>query len=274
MKKIAYIIALIGIMSLFLAGCAKKDSDSTSTSTSTSSDGDGGTGGGTVAATGAPVLSGAISSSSSSSSRTLSEARNFRHLLGRSSERSRYNLRVSDCTAKAYDPTDDSLKATTTASDNDGTYTFTESQLTKGVMYRISVECTYGGETVKMSTYGAAAANTSDNATTADIDPQSTAAAGYVKKALVKAVVKSLSSTTATGTTAEKREATLTDLNSLVNNIQTTISNNMSDGAMEYPDDPAKITALEEAVAATSITSIVDTSTGAAFETEIGRAHV
>ncbi|SVA75676.1 uncharacterized protein METZ01_LOCUS128530, partial [marine metagenome] len=149
MKKIAYIIALIGIMSLFLAGCAKKDSDSTSTSTSTStsSDGDGGTGGGTVAATGAPVLSGAISSSSSSSSRTLSEARNFRHLLGRSSERSRYNLRVSDCTAKAYDPTDDSLKATTTAADN-GTYTFTESQLTKGVMYRVSVECTYGGETV------------------------------------------------------------------------------------------------------------------------------
>ncbi|MDP6295749.1 MAG: hypothetical protein QF618_07045, partial [SAR324 cluster bacterium] len=130
MKKIVYIIALIGIMSLFLAGCAKKDSDSSS-STSTSSDG----GGGTAAATGAPLLSGAISSSSSSSSRTLSEARNFRHLLGRSSERSRYNLRVSDCTAKAYDPTDDSLKATTTVSDNDGTYTFTESQLTKGVMY-------------------------------------------------------------------------------------------------------------------------------------------
>ncbi len=178
MKKIVYIIALIGIMSLFLAGCAKKDSDSSSsTSTSTSSDG----GGGTAAATGAPVLSGAISSSSSSSSRTLSEARNFRHLLGRSSERSRYNLRVSDCTAKAYDPTDDSLKATTTVSDNDGTYTFTESQLTKGVMYRVSVECTYGGETVKMSTYGAAS-NSSDNATTADIDPQSTAAAGYVKK--------------------------------------------------------------------------------------------
>ncbi len=271
MKKIVYIIALIGIMSLFLAGCVKKDSDSSS-STSTSSDGGGGTGGGTVAATGSPVLSGAISSSSSSSSRTLSEARNFRHLLGRSSGRSSYNLRVSNCTAKAYDPTDDSLKATTTAADN-GTYTFTESQLTKGVMYKVSVECTYGGETVKMSTYGAAAANTSDNATTADIDPQSTAAAGYVKKALVKAVVKSLSSTTATGTTAEKREATLTDLNSLVNNIQTTISNNMSDGAMEYPDDPAKITALEEAVAATSITSIVDTSTGASFETAMSNAQ-
>ncbi len=45
MKKFVYIIALIGIMSLFLAGCAKKDSDSSSsssasTSTSTSSDAD------------------------------------------------------------------------------------------------------------------------------------------------------------------------------------------------------------------------------------------
>ena len=45
MKKIAYIIALIGIMSLFFASCAKKDSDSSSsssasTSTSTSSDED------------------------------------------------------------------------------------------------------------------------------------------------------------------------------------------------------------------------------------------
>ena len=256
MKKIVYIIALIGIMSLFLAGCAKKDSDSSSsTSTSTSSDG----GGGTAAATGSPLLSGAISSSSSSSSRTLSEARNFRHLLGRSSERSRYNLRVSDCTAKAYDPTDDSLKATTTVSDNDGTYTFTESQLTKGVMYKVSVECTYGGETVKMSTYGAAS-NSSDNATTADIDPQSTAAAAYVKKALVKAVVKGLSSTTASGTTAEKREKTLGDLNSLVNNLQTTVDKSMADGAMEYPDDPTKVSTLEDAVNSVSITSITSSS--------------
>ena len=254
MKKIAYIIALIGIMSLFLAGCAKKDSDSTSTS----SDGDGGTGGGTAAATGAPVLSGAISSSSSSSSRTLSEARNFRHLLGRSSERSRYNLRVSDCTAKAYDPTDDSLKATTTAADN-GTYTFTESQLTKGVMYRVSVECTYGGETVKMSTYGAAS-NSSDNATTADIDPKSTATAAYVKKALVKAMVKSASSTTATGTCAEKRATTLGNVNSLVNNLQTTVDKSMADGAMEYPDDPTKVSTLEDAVNSVSITSITSSS--------------
>ncbi|HIO61331.1 MAG TPA: hypothetical protein EYN39_05955, partial [Deltaproteobacteria bacterium] len=106
-------------------------------------------------------------------------------------------------------------------------------------MYKVSVECTYGGQTVKMSTYGAASTS-SDNATTADIDPQSTAAAAYVKKALVKAVVKGLSSTTATGTCAEKREKTLSDVNSLVNNLQTTVSNSMSDGAMEYPDDPAK----------------------------------
>ena len=43
MKKIVYIIALIGIMSLFFASCAKKDSDSSSSSaasTSTSSDAD------------------------------------------------------------------------------------------------------------------------------------------------------------------------------------------------------------------------------------------
>ena len=124
------------------------------------------------------------------------------------------------------------------------------------------MECTYGGETVKMSTYGAAAANTSDNATTADIDPQSTAAAGYVKKALVKAVVKGLSSTTAPGTVAEKREKTLGDLNSLVNNLQTTVDKSMADGAMEYPDDPTKVSTLEDAVAATSITSITDSSAG------------
>jgi len=37
MKKIVYIIALIGIMSLFLAGCAKKDSDSSSSSSASGS---------------------------------------------------------------------------------------------------------------------------------------------------------------------------------------------------------------------------------------------
>jgi len=132
-------------------------------------------------------------------------------------------------------------------------------------MYKVSVECNYGGETVKMSTYGAASSSL-DNATTADIDPQSTATAAYVKKALVQAVVKTLSSTTATGTCAEKREKTLSDVNSLVNNLQTTVSNSMSDGAMEYPDDPTIVTTLEAAVA-TSITSIVDSTTGASFET-------
>ena len=139
-------------------------------------------------------------------------------------------------------------------------------------MYKVSVECTYGGQTVKMSTYGAASTS-SDNATTADIDPQSTAAAAYVKKALVKAVVKALSSTTASGTVAEKREKTLTDVNSLVNNLQTTVSKNMSDGAMEYPDDPAKISTLEDAVAATSITSIVDGPTGDSFEVAMSNAQ-
>ena len=191
--------------------------------------------------------------------------------MGRSSERSSYASAVSNCTAKAYEPKDDSLQATVTAADN-GTYTFTDGQLTKGVMYRVSVECTYGGQTVKMSTYGAASTST-DNATTADIDPQSTAAAAYVKKALVKAVVKALSSTTASGTVAEKREITLSDVNSLVNNLQTTVSNYMSDGAMEYPDDPTKISTLEDAVAATSITSIVDASTGSSFETAMSNAQ-
>ncbi len=246
-------------------GCAKSDDSTTTTTTTTDDD--------TVVTTGTntPILSGMISSSSSTSSRTLSEARNFSHLLGRSSERSSYASAVSNCTAKAYDPTDDSLKATVTAADN-GTYTFTDSQLTKGVMYKVSVECTYGGETVKMSTYGAASSSL-DNVTTADIDPQSTATAAYVKKALVKAVVKGLSSTTATGTVAEKREKTLGDLNSLVNNLQTTVSDSMSDGAMEYPDDPAKVSTLETAVAATSITSIVDSTTGASFETAMDSAQ-
>ena len=194
---------MLGIISFVLLGCAKSDDSSTPSSSSDTDSSD-------TSASTAPILSGKISSSSSTSSRTLSEAKNFSHLLGRSSERSSYASAVSNCTAKAYDPTDDSLKATVTAADN-GTYTFGDGQLTKGVMYRVSVECTYGGQTVKMSTYGAASSS-SDNATTADIDPQSTAVAGYVKKALVKAVVKALSSTTATGTVAEKREKTLGDL--------------------------------------------------------------
>jgi len=262
MKNFTNLLIFLAIISFVFLGCAKSDDSSSSSS---SSDGDGGT------SSGSPVLSGTINSSSSTSSRTLSEARNFSHLLGRSSERTSYVSNVSNCTAKAYDPTDDSLKATVTAADN-GTYTFTDGQLTKGVMYRVSVECTYGGQTVKMSTYGSASSS-SDNATTADIDPQSTATAAYVKKALVKAVVKALSSTTATGTVAEKREKTLTDVNSLVNNLQTTVSNSMSDGAMEYPDDPAKISTLEDAVAATSITSIVDNSTGSSFETAMENAQ-
>jgi len=46
----------------------------------------------------------------------------------------------------------------------------------------------------------------------------------------------------------------------------------MSDGAMEYPDDPTKVTTLEAAVA-TSITSIVDSTTGASFETAMAGAQ-
>lgn len=267
MKNSTNLLIFLAIISFVFLGCAKSDDSSSSTSSTSSSDGGGGTGGGT--SSGSPVLSGTINSSSSSSSRVLSGARNYSHILGRSSERSSYASAVSNCTAKAYDPTDDSLKATVTAADN-GTYSFGDEQLTKGVMYRVSVECTYGGATVKMSTYGAA--SSSDNATTADIDPQSTAAAAYVKKALVKAVVKGLSSTTATGTVAEKRKKTLGDLNSLVNNLQTTVSNSMSDGAMEYPDDPTKVSTLEAAVA-TSITSIVDGTTGSSFETAMEGAQ-
>ena len=267
MKKVINLLAILGAISLILMGCAKSD-DGGSSSSSTTSSSDSGSG---SIVTVTPVLSGTVSGSSSSSSRILSEARNYSHILGRSSERSSYSS-VSSCTAKAYDPKDDSLVATVAAADN-GTYTFTDGHLTKGVMYRVSVECTYGGQTVKMSTYGAAAANTSDNATTADIDPQTTAAAAYVKKALVKAVVKGLSSSTATGTAAEKREKTLTDVNSLVNNLQTTVEKNMSDGAMEYPDDPTKVSTLEDAVASTSITSITGSSTGSAFETAMSNAQ-
>ena len=264
MKKNIYFLSLLSFIILVLIGCAKDDGGSSSSSTASSA------GSGSAVST-APALSGTVSGSSSSSSRILSEAGNYSHILGRSSERSSYSS-VSSCTAKAYDPKDDSLVATVAAADN-GTYTFTDGQLTKGVMYRVSVECTYGGQTVKMSTYGAAKANTNDNATTADIDPQSTAAAAYVKKALVKAVVKGLGSSTATGTAAEKREKTLSDLNSLVNNLQTTVTKNMADGAMEYPDDPTKVTTLEDAVAATSITSITDSSAGSSFETAMSNAQ-
>ena len=58
-----------------------------------------------------------------------------------------------------------------------------------------------------------------------------------------------------------------------MNNLQTTVSNSMSDGAMEYPDDPTKISTLEDAVAATSITSIIDSSTGSSFETAMENAQ-
>jgi len=267
MRNNICLLSFLSFIILVLIGCAKDDGGSSSSSTASPS-ADSGSG---AAVSTTPLLSGTVSGSSSSSSRVLSEARNYSHILGRSSERSSYSS-VSSCTAKAYDPKDDSLVATVAAADN-GTYTFTDGHLTKGVMYRVSVECTYGGQSVKMSTYGAAAANTTDNATTADIDPQTTAAAAYVKKALVKAVVKGLSSTTATGTAAEKREKTLTDVNSLVNNLQTTVTNSMSDGAMEFPDDPTKVTTLEDAVAATSITSIVDSTTGSSFETSMSNAQ-
>jgi hypothetical protein len=78
MKKIAYIIALIGIMSLFLAGCAKKDSDSSSSSsTSTSTDGDE-----TVSAasgSGAITLSSKVSLVSANSDASASSRTAFSH---------------------------------------------------------------------------------------------------------------------------------------------------------------------------------------------------
>ena len=78
MKKIIYIIALIGIMSLFLAGCAKKDSDSSSSSsTSTSTDGDE-----TVSAasgSGAITLSSKVSLVSANSDASASSRTAFSH---------------------------------------------------------------------------------------------------------------------------------------------------------------------------------------------------
>ena len=104
---------------------------------------------------------------------------------------------------QGINPTNDSVIATVDVSTMELTHLLNHSY--KGEMYKVSVECTYEGATVKMSTYGSAS-TTADNASTADIDPQTTAAAAYVKKSLVKAVVKSLSSTTASGSVSEKRE--------------------------------------------------------------------
>ena len=80
MKNFTNLLIFLGIISFVIMGCAKSDDSTTTTTT----DDD------TVVTTGTntPILSGMISSSSSTSSRTLSEARNFSHLLGRSSERS------------------------------------------------------------------------------------------------------------------------------------------------------------------------------------------
>ena len=93
MKNSTNLLIFLGIISFVIMGCAKSDDSTTTTTatttTPTTTDDD------TVVTTGTntPILSGMISSSSSSSSRTLSEARNFTHLLGRSSERTSYSSR-------------------------------------------------------------------------------------------------------------------------------------------------------------------------------------
>mgnify|MGYP001481020384 CR=1 FL=1 len=46
----------------------------------------------------------------------------------------------------------------------------------------------------------------------------------------------------------------------------------MDDGSMEFPDDPSKITNLENAVE-TSITEITDSSAGSTFETAMSNAQ-
>ena len=134
MRNNICLLSFLSFIILVLIGCAKDDGGSSSSSTASPS-ADSGSG---AAVSTTPLLSGTVSGSSSSSSRVLSEARNYSHILGRSSERSSYSS-VSSCTAKAYDPKDDSLVATVAAADN-GTYTFTDGHLTKGVMYRVSVE--------------------------------------------------------------------------------------------------------------------------------------
>tara|TARA_B100002019_G_scaffold268232_1_gene259980 strand:- start:154 stop:4509 length:4356 start_codon:yes stop_codon:yes gene_type:complete len=259
-ETLKLIFVLLISASLFLNGCAKSEDSSTSSDSSSPTNNDSGT------SSSAALISGRVSSSSSTA---RTNSREFSHLIDRSS-RSNLASSVTDCTAKAINPTNDSVIATVDVSDN-GTYTFTESQLSKGEMYKVSVECTYEGATVKMSTYGSAS-TTADNASTADIDPQTTAAAAYVKKSLVKAVVKSLSSTTASGSVSEKREKALSDVNSLVNNLKTTVLKKMDDGSMEFPDDPSKITNLENAVE-TSITEITDSSAGSTFETAMSNAQ-
>ena len=75
MKNYIYLLPMLCFISFVLLGCAKSDDSSPPASSSDTDSSD-------ASASTAPVLSGRISSSSSTSSRTLSEARNFSHLLG------------------------------------------------------------------------------------------------------------------------------------------------------------------------------------------------
>ena len=61
-------------------------------------------------------------------------------------------------------------------------------------------------------------------------------------------------------------------MNSLVNNLKTTVLKKMDDGSMEFPDDSSKITNLENAVE-TSITEITDSFAGSTFETAMSNAQ-
>ncbi len=254
-------IITIGLFLAFTYGCSSgDDGGSTTTTTETTPNG---------SDSYSVVLSGSVSATSVGNSSSSANAHLRSSIVGTPTKSVSDSL--SGCSATAYDAkTDDSVA---TADVVNGSYEFKENQLDLGTTYKVVVDCVYNGSDVKLSSYGTSVASTDATLDSVDIDPKSTAVAAYVKKALVKAVVKALTLNSGEGTTTEKREKALELIGPLVTSITDAIQEKIDTGSMEFPDDPSKVSALEEAVAALALSEISSSSATTQIDTAFDSAQ-
>ena len=236
--------------------------------------------------TGQVLVSGSINSSSDelstslsslvknyrSSTRDLQRSRNTRsapryaHLVdprpgkgddSRSS--SRTAAKLNECKAIAYWANTDEKIAETTVDNN--TYSFTDEQIAPGKTYKVVAECQYEGQTVKLSSY-ATSATQGETAKVNNINPKTTAISSFIKKALVKAISTALASFTFLSDTFKEqiKETVMKSIGPLIETVAMSVSKQIDDGALEFPDDPLKVTQLEEASSSTKMSDVKDAS--------------
>ena len=214
--QLAY--AVVVALLLALVGCAQpSDGDSTGTVTEEVNE-----------LAGVTVLTGSVSATSSSSSRSA-----------------RGGARMESCTVSAYDMEDQKV-AETQASGTDQSYNFDGADLAGGEDYKIVSDCSYNGQTgVKMSSYARTIPDKSVVPSPVEVNPKTTAIAVMIRKAIISAISAAESSLGLD--LFDVKVAILSSVSSIIDDMAQTLAD---DPTFIYPEDPLEASATEKTISA------------------------